>query len=215
MNKNIQRTRYFLIRWTCICAINFSALLLLSSCSVEGEEYADLNHTFTQIEPIYPLHGDEKAVLESLSGIHAVASGSYFDLSCLPEKPFLQPFPGGQVYTEGEPISVLRDVFAYEHEPFTLEKVKRGEAFSMTIPTHEMKYTVKTGDKVSYVTITFAEADGTIELVNALASKYYWMYHFTLTAEKVTIDGEEATNSLCGATFEYTLFYDLQNVTKQ
>lgn len=215
MNKNIQRTRSFLMCWTCTCAMIFSALFLLSSCSDEGDVYTDINHTFTKIEPIYPLHGDEKAVLESLSGIHAVASGSYFDLSCLPEKPFLQPFPGGQVYTEGEPISVLRDVFAYEHEPFTLEKVMRDEAFSMTIPTHEMKYTVKTGDRFSNVTITFTEADGTIELVNALAGKYYWMYHFTLTAEKVTIDGEEVVNSLCGATFEYTLFYDLLNARKQ
>ena len=158
MNKNIQRTRSFLMCWTCTCAMIFSALLLLSSCSVDDEYggFADIDggYTSAQVGLIYPLRGDEKAVLESLSGIHAVASGSYFDLSCLPEKPFLQPFPGGQVYTEGEPISVLRDVFAYEHEPFTLEKVKRGETFSITIPTHEMKYTVKTGDRFSYVTIT-------------------------------------------------------------
>lgn len=190
--------------------------VLLYACSVEDNwDSAEDNISSAQVEYTFPLQGEQKAVLENLSGIHAVASGSHFDLSCLAEKPFLAPFPGGQVYTEGEPISVLRDVFAYEHEPFAAEKVKRGEAFGMTIPTHEMEYMVKTGDRISRVTVVFAKADGTIELVNALAGKYYWMYHFTLTAEKVTIDGEEATNSLCGATFEYTLFYDLQNVTKQ
>lgn len=139
--------------------------------------------------------------------ISVIASGSMFEVSCLPQDMFLAPFPGGSVYAEDGNISVLRDVIPYTHEEFSIPQGNDYQKkYQLSFPEHGMTYKVQQGESVHTVCVTFGKTDGVTEM-NIMAARHYWVYQFTMAIIAMTVDGVEQPLPE-KRSIEYKLYYN-------
>lgn len=139
--------------------------------------------------------------------ISVIASGSMFEVSCLPQDIFLAPFPGGSVYAEDGNISVLRDVIPYTHEEFSIPQGNDYQKkYQLSFPEHDMTYKVQQGESIHTVCVTFGKTEGVTEF-SIMASRHYWVYQFTMKAIGMTVDGVEQPLPE-KKSIEYKLYYN-------
>lgn len=199
-------------------AIMLLALLALCSCvdldpADEGNSgnYYDPENSISEAY-FLPLVDDADVaniygMANGYNTISVIASGSMFEVSCLPQDMFLAPFPGGSVYAEDGNISVLRDVIPYTHAEFCKPDVaNQMKKYQLSFPEHNMTYKVKQGDSLRTVCMTFGHTDGVTEL-SVMGGHYYWVYLFTMEIVGMTVDGEEQPLP-AKRTIEYKLYYN-------
>lgn len=194
------------------------AVLTLCSCSTfDSDEsdypsnYYDPEHYISEAYFMPLMDANDVANIYGMANgyntISVIASGSMFEVSCLPQDMFLDSFPGGSVYAEGGNISVLRDVIPYTHEEFRIpDQDRQVKMYQLSFPEHSMTYKVQQGESLHDVCMTFGKADGVTEFC-VMGGHHYWVYRFTMEIVGMTVDGVEhplpAKRSI-----EYNFYYN-------
>lgn len=189
-------------------------LLALCSCGTELDNtngYYDPDNFVSESFFLPLMDGNDVANIYGMANgyntISVIASGSMFEVSCLPQDMFLAPFPGGSVYAEDGNISVLRDVIPYNHEEFCFSQGSDFQkTYQLSFPEHSMTYRVQQNGDIHAVCMTFRKTDG-VTAFSVMGGHHYWVYQFAMEIVRMTVDGVEQPLP-AKRSIEYKLYYN-------
>lgn len=192
-------------------AIIMLALLAFSSCAYYDGDFQTVASDVDGNVLFKPLIGENDVasiygVANGNDNISVIASGCMFEVSGIPQDVFLAPFPGGSIETMENNIGLLRDVIPYIYDDYWTNNGISHFGSILRFPEHSMTYSVRQGEDTHTVCVTFGATKGQIHF-RQVGPTNYWVYEFTMTILKMTVDGEIRPVPERGS-IEYKLYYN-------